>query len=140
MSTQRKGSATKALQCSNSPKALQQRHKALQRFHKSTATAPQSTAAVPQKHCSSATKALQQCHKSSAAVPQKLYNHCSSPDTLKRIELIPEAEPARADDRYVNSESFRSGPTTTSTSTEAESEVELRPRPHILEDDRVSKF
>jgi len=65
-------------------------------------------------------------------IPLELF----SPDTLKRIELIPEAEPARADDRYVNSESFRSGPTTTSTSTEAESEVELRPRPHILEDDR----
>jgi hypothetical protein len=133
---------TKALQqCRKITAAVPQKHtKALQQCTKAVQQCHQSSAAVPPKQCSSATKALQRCHKTTAAVPKNLYNHWFSPDTLKRIELIPEVEPARADDRYVNSESFRSGPTTTSTSIEAESEVELRPRPHFLEEDRVSKF
>ena len=72
-------------------------------------------------------------------IPLELF----SPDTLKRIELIPETETTRSvpettDSRYVNSQSFRSSPSTVSTSTEAEAEVGVDPsRPRIFfEDDR----
>ena len=67
-------------------------------------------------------------------IPLELF----SPDTLKRIELIPETETSRpvpetTDNRYVNSESFRSSPATAST---AETGVEpARPR-IFFEDDR----
>ena len=65
-------------------------------------------------------------------IPLELF----SADTLKRIELIPETTSAAsaasgpADNRYVNSESFRSG-------VQGATSAEVEPRPHhFFEDDR----
>ena len=62
-------------------------------------------------------------------IPLELF----SADTLKRIELIPEttlAASGPADNRYVNSESFRSG-------VQGATSAEVEPRPHhFFEDDR----